>query len=306
MLPIMTLPFSGNPLFCPDGLREDEIELHKLKRREDALFLPCFKFDPATTESGDLFWIPWRVVHSVATNPDSPIFLGLAHDGSPRFAIDIGDSLEAWNNFTSNCFQDIRSVAAHLADTRTSIVAQAHSILKWIANHLFCSKCGSSNVVSLGGYQLECTNSTCGALSFPRVDPVVIIMIISRDNSKCLLGRSHYYPEKIISPLAGFIGPGEAIEDAIKREIKEEVGLACTDIRFWGNPPWPFPSSLMLGCFATAEEDQINVNHDELAFADWFTRKQLEEILRNPDGDKIFPQSISISYHMMRAWLRDA
>ncbi len=301
----MALPFSGNPLFCPDGLREDEIKLHKLKIREDALFLPCFKFDPATTKSGDLFWIPWKVVHSVATDPNRAIFLGHAPDGSPRFTIDIGNSLEAWNNFTSNRFQDIRSVAAYLADNRTAIVAQAHSILKWIANHRFCSRCGSNNAVSLGGYRLDCTNPTCGVLTFPRIDPVVIIMITSRDNNKCLLGRSHGYPDKIISPLAGFMEPGESIEDAINREISEEVGLACTDIRFWGNQPWPFPSNLMLGCFATAEQDRLTVHEDELAFADWFTRKQLEEILRNPDGDKIFPQSISISYHMMRAWLRD-
>ncbi|MGB1447837.1 MAG: NUDIX-like domain-containing protein, partial [Arenicellales bacterium] len=128
----MALPFSGTPLSCPTGLREDEIKLHKLKIREDALFLVCSKFNPATTESGDLFWVPWSVVHSIAADSDRPIFLGLAPDGSPRFAIEIGDSLEEWNNFIPNGFQNIRSIAAQLADNRTAIVAQAHSILKWI------------------------------------------------------------------------------------------------------------------------------------------------------------------------------
>ena len=301
----MALPFSGTPLSCPTGLREDEIKLHKLKIREDALFLVCSKFNPATTESGDLFWVPWSVIHSIAADSDRPIFLGLAPDGSPRFAIEIGDSLEEWNNFIPNGFQNIRSIAAQLADNRTAIVAQAHSILKWIAHHRFCSRCGSSNAVRLGGYRLNCTNPACGAFTFPRIDPVVIIMVTSRNNQKCLLGRSHDYPDKIISPLAGFMEPGESIEDTINREIREEVGLVCTDIRFWGNQPWPFPSSLMLGCFATAEKDQLTVNKDELVFADWFTREQLEEVFRNPDGDKIFPQSISIAYHMMRAWLKN-
>ena len=101
----MPLPFSGNPLFSSDDLRQDEIELKKLKCRKDALFLPYFKYDPATTESGDFFWIPWSTVQSVASNPDGAIFLGLTEDGSPRFAIDIGDSLEYWNHFTSSITQ---------------------------------------------------------------------------------------------------------------------------------------------------------------------------------------------------------
>ena len=233
----MALPFSGTPLSCPTGLRDEEIKHHKLKIREAALFLVCSKFNPATTESGDLFWVPWSVVHSIAADSDRPIFLGLAPDGSPRFAIEIGDSLEEWNNFIPNGFQNIRSIAAQLADNRTAIVAQAHSILKWIAHHQFCSRCGTNNAVCLGGYRLDCTNPACGALCFPRIDPVVIIMITSRNNEKCLLGRSHDYPDKIISPLAGFMEPGESIEDAINREISEEVGLACTCLLYTSPSP---------------------------------------------------------------------
>ena len=97
--------------------------------------------------------------------------------------------------------------------------------------------------------------------------------------------------------------PGESIEDSIKREVSEEVALECTDIRFWGNQPWPFPSSLMLGCFAQAATDMITVNHGELEFADWFTRPELEQILNGAETHVIFPESISISYHMMRDWM---
>ena len=301
----MVLPFSGNPLFSSDELREDDAEIQKLRSHKDARFLPFFEYDPPITESGELFWIPWDVVQFVCENPDSAIFLGLADDHSPRFAVDIGESLEHWQNATPNRFEPIRSVAVKLANSRTSIVAKARSILKWIAEHRFCSQCGASNSVLFGGYRLQCTNLACGALRFPRIDPVVIMMVISPDNSKCLLGRSHDYPERIIAPLAGFMEPGESIEDAINREVREEVGISCTDIEFWGNQPWPFPSSLMLGCSATAVTDQINLNHAEMAFADWFTRSQLEKIFYDTAGNMAFPDSISISYHMMRAWMMD-
>ena len=301
----MVLPFSRNPLFSSDELREDDAGIQKLRSHKDALFLAFFEYDPPITESSELFWIPWDVVQLVCENPDGAIFLGLEDDHSPRFAIDIGESLEHWENVSRHRFEPVRSVAAKLADSQTSIVAQARSILKWIADHRFCSRCGSGNSVFFGGYRLQCANLACGALHFPRIDPVVIMMVVSRDNSKCLLGRSHDYPERIIAPLAGFMEPGESIEDAINREVREEVGISCTDIEFWGNQPWPFPSSLMLGCFATAVTDQINLNHAEMAFADWFTRSQLEKIFYDTAGDMVFPDSISISYHMMRAWMMD-
>jgi NAD+ diphosphatase len=301
----MVLPFSGSLLSCSDELRDDDAEIEKLKCERNALFLPFFKYDPPVTETGELFWISWDVVQLVCKNPNGAIFLGLADDHAPRFAIDIGESLEHWQNISPHRFEPVRSVAAKLAGSQTSLVAKARSILKWIADHRFCSQCGSGNSVLFGGYRLQCTNLACGALHFPRIDPVVIMMVVSRDNSKCLLGRSHDYPERIIAPLAGFMEPGESIEDAINREVREEVGISCTDIEFWGNQPWPFPSSLMLGCFATAVTDQINLNHVEMAFADWFTRSQLEKIFYDTAGNMAFPDSISISYHMMRAWMMD-
>ena len=141
----MVLPFSGNPLFSSDELREDDAEIQKLRSHKDARFLPFFEYDPPITESGELFWIPWDVVQFVCENPDSAIFLGLADDHSPRFAVDIGESLEHWQNATPNRFEPIRSVAVKLANSQTSIVAKARSILKWIAEHRFCSQCGASN-----------------------------------------------------------------------------------------------------------------------------------------------------------------
>jgi len=300
----MTLPFAGNPLSCSDEIREDEAEIQKLRSQDSALFLPFFKLDTPITDAGELFWIPGPVIQSVISDLAASIFLGIADDQSPRFAIDIGEELETWRHIIPYRFQSVRSVASRLADPRTSIVAQARSILKWISDHGFCSRCGSGNEVLFGGYRLRCTNETCGMLQFPRIDPVVIMMITSRDDSKCLLGRSHSYPDRIISPLAGFMEPGEAIEDTVQREASEEVGVKCTDIRFWGNQPWPFPSSLMLGCFATAMTDEIIVNHAELEFADWFTRTQLERIYNGAESNMIFPESISISYHMMRAWMK--
>ena len=301
----MILPFCASPLSCSDELRADDAEIERLKCERNALFLLFFKYDPAITEAGELFWIPWDVVQLVCENPDGAIFLGLADDCVPRFAVDIGESLDDWQNVTPNCFEPVRSVAAKLEYSQTSIVAQARSILKWIADHRFCSRCGSGNSVLFGGYRLQCANWACGALYFPRIDPVVIMMVTSPDNSKCLLGRSHDYPERIIAPLAGFMEPGESIEDALNREVREEVGISCTDIKFWGNQPWPFPSSLMLDCIATAVTDQINLNHAEMAFADWFTRSELEKIFSDTTGNMIFPETISISYHMMRAWMMD-
>ena len=140
-------------------------------------------------------------------------------------------------------------------------------------------------------------------LHFPRINLVVIVLVETKDGESCLLGRGRGYPDRIISPLAGFVEPGESVEDALQREIMEEVGIQCANACYFGSQPWPFPENLMIGCFAKASARHLSLDPEEIEFADWFTRDQVNQIFTKSHQDYMFPQSISIAYHMMKHWM---
>jgi len=173
----------------------------------------------------------------------------------------------------------------------------AKATLDWHNRHRFCANCGQPTEAAAGGWRRDCGH--CNAQHFPRVDPVVIMLAI--DGDRCLMGRQARFPDKMYSALAGFLEPGETAEDAVRREIREEAGIACSHVRYFASQPWPFPSSLMVGCFARAIGDTITFDEKELEHARWFTRDEVVRMLADthPDGLQA-PKPVAIAHHLLK------
>jgi NAD+ diphosphatase len=197
--------------------------------------------------------------------------------------------------------RDLRAVTTEgsLPAEQIGYLGQAKSVMYWHARHRFCGTCGSPSNLTGAGWRRECPN--CGALHFPRTDPVVIMLAVSGDD--CLLGRSGRFGKGMYSALAGFLEPGETMEDAVRREILEESGIRTGRVAYVASQPWPFPGSLMIGCVAEALNRDIVVDLAELEDCRWFSRRDVELMLAqtHPDGYQA-PNPIAIAHHLMRAW----
>ena len=232
------------------------------------------------------------------------VFLGLL-DGAPRFGFGItreaADALKSRDGFHVT---DLRSIAVQgLVDgDHLPPIAEAKAVLHWHARHRFCPNCGAASQPVDGGWRRDCPQ--CKVQHFPRTDPVVIMLAV--DGNRCLLGRSPRFMPTMWSCLAGFVEPGELIEDAVHRETREEAGIACGRVTYFRSQPWPFPTSLMIGCHAEAVTHDIVVDRDELEDARWFSRDEVIAMLqrRHPQG-LTAPPPVAIAYHIIRAWLED-
>lgn len=232
------------------------------------------------------------------------IFLG-SLDGRPVFALglnaDAGAAYEA-EPFTT---LDLRSIATEGAvePHELGLLATAKSMLDWHARHGFCARCGTPTEMRAGGFRRECPN--CQAHHFPRTDPVVIMLV--RRGGTCLLGRGPHFKEGMYSCLAGFLEPGETIEAAVAREIFEETRIRVGGVRYLASQPWPFPSSLMIGCIAEGLDEAIVTDPTELADARWFDREAVLQMLehRHPEGF-FAPPPMAIAHTLLRAFLEDA
>ena len=178
-------------------------------------------------------------------------------------------------------------------------LAQGASLLHWNHTHRFCGRCGARTEMRIGGYKRVCTG--CQAEHFPRTDPVAIMLAVQRD--RCLLGRSPHFMPNMYSALAGFIEPGETIEQAVRRETLEESGIEIGRVVYHASQPWPFPHTLMIGCFGEATNDEIRFDGDELEDCRWFSRDEVLAILagEHPDGIGCPPPG-AIAHHLIRAW----
>ena len=179
------------------------------------------------------------------------------------------------------------------------MLAAAKALMHWHARHRFCSNCGAPTEVAVAGWRRDCP--VCKAMHFPRTDPVVIMLAV--DGDACLLGRQPRFPKGMYSALAGFVEPGETIEAAVRREIREEAGVACGAVQYFASQPWPFPASLMIGCFAEAESRSLEVDRVELEDARWFSRDEAIALLerRHPDG-LTAPTPMAIAHHLLKRW----
>ncbi|MDO8876484.1 MAG: NAD(+) diphosphatase [Pseudolabrys sp.] len=232
------------------------------------------------------------------------IFLGHLN-GDGRFGVGIPqDAAEALKTRDDLMVTDLRSIAVQgLVDNdHLPPIAEAKAVLQWHMRHRFCSNCGHATDPVCAGWKRDCPR--CKAEHFPRTDPVVIMLIIDGDN--CLLGRSPRFAPTMWSCLAGFIEPGEALEDAVKRETREEAGIVCGRVKYYRSQPWPFPMSLMIGCHAEALNREIVVDRTELEDARWFSKDEIAQMLMRTHPDGLFtPPPVAIAHHIIRAWVED-
>ena len=194
-----------------------------------------------------------------------------------------------------------RGIAPHLTLPESGLLAHAKSIVDWHARHRFCANCGAGTVPRLGGKERLC--EACGAHHFPRTDPVVIMLVHHRD--RCLLGRSRRRVTGLYSTLAGFIDQGESIEEAVRREVQEESGVRVGAVHYHSSQPWPFPSSLMIGCHGKALSTDIHIDNEEMTDVRWFSREEVRAALRRDNPDLQVPDAIAIAHHLIRAWAED-
>src|SRR5690606_8498983 len=233
---------------------------------------------------------------------DNAVLLGHRENGEPRIAVPVGISADD----LAGRFKPIEARALYreglLDEGLLGEVAQAASLIHWNATNRFCGKCGGRMESRIGGYKRLC--ASCQYLIFPRTDPVVIMLTIDIERDCCLLGRSHHFQEGMYSCLAGFVEPGETIENAVRRKTFEESGIRTGRVRYHASQPWPMPHSLMIGCYAEAKSASITLDGRELADCRWFSRQEAKAMLETLPGEGVFaPPEGAIAYRLLRDWI---
>ena len=276
--------FAGEGLDRADHLRADPAAIAALQNERGAGQLVWENGAPAIDEQGRLRWEP--------IEGEPSLFLGL-NNGKPRFsALPDGEApATAYAHF-----QLLGLLGADEAPT----FAAALSLANWHRRHPHCSVCGQATEPNRGGWSRACRS--CGAEHYPRVDPVVIML--AEHDGRLLLGRQPQYPPGRYSALAGFVEPGESIEAAVAREIKEEAGIEVRNVRYLTSQPWPFPNSLMIGAWAEALGDSLIIDSKELEDARWFTREEVMAALaHSPEAPFQPPPRSAIARTLLEAWV---
>lgn len=271
------------------------------EKREDTTFIATALGDPKTglvvfcngqclvhDDPQRVRYLSPAQLEGLGAKPRPPVFLGL-DEGRALFAVEI-DQPQA-DRLPATQFVDLWRTASRLPDQEATILAFAKGMLEWHARHRFCGLSGAENKVARGGHQLLGGDENA---QFPRVDPAIIVLAHRDDH--CLLGRQEQWPDKQYATIAGFVEPGESLEDAVRREVKEETNVDVEQVTYLASQPWPFPTSLMVGFHASASDGPIRLNDKELADARWFSRQELA-------GDQVrLPPSMSIAFHLIERW----
>ncbi len=291
--------FTGNPLDRAQLIRRDGARLRRLARSGEAGFLILSARKAlVNTATRTLVWLK----PEEAGKRGEPVFLGLTPDGRPRFAravdVDTGEELRAVAGKDA-AFLDLRSLATGglLGSGELAILAHAKPLLCWHENHPYCARCGAPTHLLEGGASRGC--GKCGARHFPRTDPAVIMLVHHGDH--CLLARNAHLPPGMFSTLAGFVDQGETVEEAVRREVMEETGVHVSHVHYHSSQPWPFPSSLMIGCFAGAQQRNLAIDPHELEEAHWFSRADIKRMFDTTAGEGPYiSPPFSIAHHLIR------
>ncbi len=277
--------FAQSPLDRRADLRSNVTELEKRGKSSSARYIWI---------NGDrVLFAGEKLDVSTPMHTVQRVLLGDDPQGQTWFAV------EAAENDSLKSIRDVM-IDGLLPPTELSMVAHARSILHWHQTHGFCAKCGAASTMEDAGYRRHCAG--CGTDHFPRTDPVVIMAVCH--GKKTLLGRQKSWPENMYSTLAGFMEPGETIEAAVRREVKEEVGLTLGKVDYVTSQPWPFPASLMIGMIAEAEGDTLTIDEAEIETARWFEADELKKMI-----ERTHPQGLhasrpdAIAWHLAKAAL---
>lgn len=304
-LSTITNTFAGNPLDRASERRGDADWLHQRMNDPNSLALalwngkPLVEDGPGGEKAVRIAYLPVSLARQVAAGDERLLFMGLWRE-TAVFAVDLEATVDPTDGPLSGFgrFEDLRGIALRLPAEDAAILATAKSVFEWRRRHGFCSACGQPTIAVDGGWKRIC--EACRTEHFPRTDPVVIML--PHIGEKCLLGRQAAWPKGMFSALAGFLEPGEAIEEACARELKEEAGLTAVSVRYHSTQPWPYPSSLMIGLLAEVADDQAAPDQTELDEVRWFTREETRELLRGQIPGTFAPGAMAIAHQLIKAW----
>ncbi|HYN45356.1 MAG TPA: NAD(+) diphosphatase [Allosphingosinicella sp.] len=280
--------FTGAGLDRADHLRLDPDQIAAMMANGDARLLALDTLDPVLDGAGRLAWGPLSGERDL-------LFLGI-EEGVPHFA-----PLLRLETLGARAWSVFRLLAL-MSPKDAAIWAAARSLNEWHNRHRFCGICGTATDVYRAGWGRKCPG--CGAEHFPRVDPVVIML--AEHDGRVLVARQHQYPHGRYSALAGFVEPGESIEEAVARELMEEAGVAVSDVRYLASQPWPFPNSLMIACVATAQSDALTLDETELEDGFWVDRAGvLAALAGDPEAPFVAPPPFAIANTLLTRWSED-
>jgi len=296
------IAFAGSPLHRENLRRRERAWLEAQEQSPDSRYLPLWRLQPLLKRGDEraLAWAKREFFEDLDPVPEA-VLLGTAA-GVAHFAIDVSAVEKPDDEFgiaDVASFEELRATIAQIPAGDAAIAAQARVLVDWHARHGHCAVCGGHTRSVQGGANRICFD--CQAEHFPRTDPVAIAVITRGD--RCLLGRGPGWPETMYSALAGFVEAGESLEEAVRREVWEESQVVVGAVRYVCSQPWPFPSSLMIGCIGEAESEEITVDLAELEDARWFTRDALRAALEGRREDLVVPPPFAIAHQLIRAWV---
>jgi len=315
--------YSGAGLDRADHLRGDVGAMARFLGDPATRFVAVWRSHSLVARAGAagepaVAWLSGERALALAERAGEWVFLGLEGAATAYVALDFSDHERPQSDLALDApaeFRDLREVGALLPQRDGSILAYARGLMHWHRRHRFCGRCGAPTESRKGGHLRVCTRPACGLEHFPRTDPAVIMLV--HDGEACVLGRRPGWPPGMHSTLAGFVEPGESLEEAVAREVREEVGVEVplSGIRYSSSQPWPFPASLMLGFHARAERAPLAVYQDELESAGWFSRARLRALDEGDGGsgggggsgsDELrLPRRDSIARRLIEDWLAE-
>jgi len=304
-MPLLSNPnaFADYPLDKAGFRRRDAEWLADALAHEASQLALFNKLQPFCSDDG-VVWFAGAARDALCGPEANTIFLGVDADGRPHFAAEMTRSVTDSPIADMGAFTEMRAAAAVLSDREVAILGCAKALYEWHGRHAFCANCGAASFITDGGWKRACP--ACKAEHFPKVDPVVIMLPVLGE--RCCLGRQSRFPRGMYSALAGFVEPGESLEEACEREVNEEVGLKTIGVRYHSTQPWPFPHSLMIGLIAEVADDVLTLDQDEIDEAVWLTREEARAAMSGgvtlADGKRVFvPPPMAIAHQLVKAWV---